>query len=297
VEISGRLRSTGVFDDFKVAIRSDLAFVEPTFKERQGIQVGLSQVNNEIYIQEARAGNNYVRLGTGSHVFTDNVDTDFRIVDDGFSISLYLNGAVNPALMVSSAFRVGDKCVFYNREFNESRSELDFLDIHVPEVEILPAWTHAASACVVDEDSVGKFEFANADFKFRGTNLSTVATGTGALIPITARCNVVNPFDERNPDWNRLVVGYQDSNGTNAQNGAIVRLKRISRPSGAVFVEATFSSNDQSATNRTERSIPVNHEWDFLRNEYFVQIELTRGSAADSVSVFSLRLTRVEPLP
>lgn len=157
--------------------------------------------------------------------------------------------------------------------------------------ELLPAWTCVGSACTVDEDSLGKFEFANADFKFRGTNVSSTVAQSGALVPITARCNVTNPLDTDNPDWNRLFVGYQDTNGTNSQNGVVVRLKRINRPSGTVFDVATFNSNLQNTTNRTEKSITLNHDWNFLANEYFLQIELTRGSINNSATVFSLRLT------
>jgi hypothetical protein len=292
LEVSGRFKFTGTSDDFGIIIRSDLSFLDTTYYERQGIAIGFSQLNNNVNMGAIGQG---VLLGIVSHTFTNNVDTDFRIVDDGFQIRLYLNNSPNPILTRSSTFRKGYKCAIYNREANGTRVELDFITIEgTSEEEFLPAWTHVGSACTVDEDSLGKFEFVNADFKFKGTNVSPPSVG--GLLPITARCNVVNPLDAENPDWNRLVVGYQDSNGTNGQNGAIVRLKRINRPGGSLATIATFNSDSFSSINRAEASIPFNHAWDFLRNEYFIQIELYRGNTNNQISVYSLRLVHAEPV-
>jgi hypothetical protein len=87
-------------------------------------------------------------------------------------------------------------------------------------VESLPAWTHTASSCAVDDDTLNRYVVNAADFIH-----SPIHTGA-----IVARCNVVNPLDNSNPLWNTLIVGYQDPDGTGPAYQVVVRLLRFTSP-------------------------------------------------------------------
>jgi hypothetical protein len=160
--------------------------------------------------------------------------------------------------------------------------------------EILPAWTQTASSCAVDESALSKFQFNLADFSYKGTETSDVLnTSLGPITqPIVARCNVVNPLDSGNPSWNALIVGYQDPDGTGTAHSVRVRLYRVSRHNGTAYQVAVFSSNSSSATGRTEGLTEFSHTFDFLNNEYFVQMELIRQNTNQNPVIYHVRLTR-----
>lgn len=163
--------------------------------------------------------------------------------------------------------------------------------------EFLPAWTHTASSCAVDEDSLVKYQVNAANFTFESTEISD--PGLFGPIPIIARCNVLNPLDAGNPVWDALVVGYRDPDGTGTAHRATARLFRVSRPTGNVFQVAAFNSNTNAVniTTRTEGLVQFNHTFDFLNNEYFVQIELVRTSTSLNPQAFSVRLTDADEVP
>lgn len=165
--------------------------------------------------------------------------------------------------------------------------------------EFLPAWTHTASSCAVDESALNKYQFSLADFSFKGTETSDVLYWIGAPIaqPIVARCNVVNPLDSGDPDWNALIVGYQDPDGTSTAHSVRARLYRVSRPTGTVSQVAAFDSNSSSTTTRTEKQVIFSHSFDFLNNEYFVQMELIRQNTNQNPVIYSARLTKAVPVP
>lgn len=156
-------------------------------------------------------------------------------------------------------------------------------------VESLPAWTHTASACSPDEAALPKYAFSNADFSFNSTTISDVG-GFGLPIPIVVRCNVLNPLDAGNPVWNSMFVGYQDPDGTGITYQVIARLKRLSRATGGIATIATFNSNLSSNTARGEGLVTFSHTFDFLRNEYFVEILISRIDKRANPVAYMVRL-------
>ena len=166
-------------------------------------------------------------------------------------------------------------------------------------VESVPAWTAAASTCAPDEGAIGKYGFSYGDFFFNGSAVSN--TSTIGLVPITVRCNVANPLDVRgsepaNPNWDALIVGFQDPDGKAANAGMLTRLVRISRPTGAPSIVATLNSNGDALTTRHERFVQFNASaLDFSKYEYFVEIYLYRASTAvASPRVYSVRLANID---
>jgi hypothetical protein len=155
-------------------------------------------------------------------------------------------------------------------------------------VEFLPVWTHVASACAVDEEFPGKYAFSSSDFTFKGNEISHLG-----VLPIVVRCNIVNPLDEGNPNWDTLIVGYRDPDGTADNHRVTVRLRRLARPTGTTSTIATFTSNSSSVTTRTENSVGFSHAWDFLKNEYYVEIELIRKNTTARPLAYMVRLAKI----
>jgi hypothetical protein len=158
-------------------------------------------------------------------------------------------------------------------------------------IEIPPFWTHVASACSVDESALSKYAFNLADFGFATGKVSDIG-GFGLPIPIFARCNVLNPLDTGDPLWNTLIVGYQDPDGTAPKYQVLVRLRRVSRSTGGISTMATFNSNLTTLTTRGERSVNVAGPFDFLHNEYFVEIGVARTDTLGNPIVYMVRLER-----
>ena len=166
-------------------------------------------------------------------------------------------------------------------------------------VEYGPYWTAAASTCSPDEGAISKYGFSSGDFYFNGSAVSNPSVVGPA--PITVRCNVTNFLDVRgsepaNPNWDALIVGFQDPDGKASNAGMLTRLVRISRPTGAVSIVATLNSNTDALTTRHERFAQFNASAiDFRNYEYFVEIHLYRTSTAvASPRVYSLRLANID---
>ncbi len=164
--------------------------------------------------------------------------------------------------------------------------------------EFLPAWTHVASACAVDEASLSKFASSGPNFTFMGTNISDIGR---APIPIIARCNVLNPLDGGNPQWSALIVGFDDPDATGAVHRVTAALRRVSRFTGSVSTVASFNSNGNNLlsnpSGRREALVQFNHNFDFEGNEYYVELGLTRTATSGNPVVYSARLTRAQPVP
>ena len=174
--------------------------------------------------------------------------------------------------------------------------------VHAQCVELLPSWTHTASSCAVDEASLTKYQFNNADFSFKGSETSdNTPTIPSVPVPIIVRCNVLNPLDDSvNPVWNRLFIGYQDPDGTGTGSRVRALLRRVHRQTGAATTVATFDSNNSIVTTRGEAFAVVSPtKFDFRGYEYFVQIELTRrftGLSSNPLA-FKARLEHIQCIP
>jgi hypothetical protein len=175
-----------------------------------------------------------------------------------------------------------------------------------------PAWTHTASSCAMDPQSLSKVALANADFSFQSNAFSdplnidvfgVVGGGGGGVTvgyePIIARCNVLNPLDEDptniDPSWNALIVGYQDPDGTGLETNVTAKLIRVGRNNGTVSTVATFDSNKSNDKTRTEELVFLTQPIDFRHHEYYVQLELLRTPFATHQipAVYSVRLVNV----
>jgi hypothetical protein len=76
-------------------------------------------------------------LASSDFLIEANTDYDFKIVDDGYNISVYMNNSVAPVLAVGTSVDYGDTVQFSNRSQMHSgpppyNMELDYITI-VPE--------------------------------------------------------------------------------------------------------------------------------------------------------------------
>jgi hypothetical protein len=190
--------------------------------------------------------------------------------------------------------------------------------------EGLPAWTQTASSCAIDEGSTSKYEFNNAKFRFKGTNISDAASvvSTTAVVggvstapqPIVVRCNVAPLYDYvpavpagpndlfgvpaswKSVSWGTLIVGYQDPDGKGTATQVKAILRKVDRTTLTETSITTFDSNSFSDTALTENYKQFTHTFDFLKYEYYVEIDLVRTKAnVATPQAVSVRLTNGAP--
>lgn len=141
-------------------------------------------------------------------------------------------------------------------------------------------WTAVGSTAVIDEGSLGIFQFGT-------TNLTYNAAGS--LNPIVARYNVTNTFGgatSDTPPWAFLEMGYLD---TNPQVAVQATLFRVDPCTGVQTALCTVASTDAttSVCKRCQFTAGIN----FATNLYYVQVTLTRTSAAvPAPQLFTLRI-------
>ena len=191
----------------------------------------------------------------------------------------------------------------------------------------LPAWSSTASSCSVDESSTGRYEFSGAQFRYKGDKISpasrmastaggittggiVIGIGTG-LQPITVRCNVTPIYDYvpavpaapgdfvgtnaywKSADWNTLIVGYTDPDGISTKTQVTASLRKLNRATLTESVIAVFNSNTSANAVANEDVKQFTHSFDFLHNEYYVEINLTRQDATVATPVaYSVRLAK-----
>lgn len=129
IEVKGRFKFTGTEDFFQVVIRSDLALA-PTYAEKYGIQIKFSDNGQNVRIVEYSPTNIVDIAPLTLFNFVGNTDYDFRITDDGNTVRCYITNSTTPFLEGSSLYRAGNKFSMYNREFGNSRSEVDFIQVN-----------------------------------------------------------------------------------------------------------------------------------------------------------------------
>ena len=162
------------------------------------------------------------------------------------------------------------------------------------------AWTHVASACTPDDDSI--------DYEFDGAGVSFPGSVTG---DITLRCNVTNVMDPDFP-WHILEVVYRDPDGSGTTNQVKVTLHKVSldgtaedvvtvidpvtrrpRSFGDPSLIATLDSNTgTSSTSSTQvRTVGFNHSFNFAENAYYVKITVKRNEGSTTnPAAFVVRL-------
>jgi hypothetical protein len=182
--------------------------------------------------------------------------------------------------------------------------------------DTLPAWTATASSCSTDENTAGKYEFAGAQFRFLGSNVSNASTGSLIPVyqPITVRCNVApvhdyvpatttpapdpggiaitTPADWVSANWNAMIVSYKDPDGMGTGAQFTATLKKINRTTFAESTVASFNSNTKAVLTASQDVKTFSQVIDFSKFEYYVEINLVRTSAAVATPVaYSVRLT------
>lgn len=168
---------------------------------------------------------------------------------------------------------------------------------------ILPsqgAWTHVASACTPDDDTV--------DYQMSGAGVSFPGEITGEII---LRCNITNVMD---PDllWTALEVVYRDPDGAGTANQVQASLHKVGLDGTAeTFITvidpvtrrprsvsdpsllATFDSNTVASATSTAQvhTVGVGHVFDFANNAYYVKIKIKRAAGSTTnPAAFVVRL-------
>jgi hypothetical protein len=141
-------------------------------------------------------------------------------------------------------------------------------------------WTTAASACVPDESSHGTYTLEQARFEFLGAN-------TGEIV---ARCNITNPFDAVNPLWDCMSITYDDPDGFFSQYRVRVQLRLARDTTGASQTITTFDSNLVADDNPELHCFA--HDFNFLRNAYYLTVILDREDAQATPRIMRVRLFR-----
>ncbi len=154
-------------------------------------------------------------------------------------------------------------------------------------------WTHVGAAAAIDDPHRHKYNTTGGHLKFKGNY-----TGW-----IYARCNVTNPLDNGNPDWNSIEVVFRDQDGAGSKYQVVATLYRVSPTSGAVRWIAKFDSNAagaSAATDSTQRS----HAYfrttssgfeslNFSYFAYYVALAIYRADTDKNPRIYSVRLGKV----
>ena len=142
-------------------------------------------------------------------------------------------------------------------------------------------WTHAVSACVVDDDDVAEYA--------AGTTILVHRAGvTGNIV---TRCNVVDV--DFGPGSTSLQLVYVDPDGPATAYSVTARLRSIAN-TGASTTIATVSSNAGPASAAQQlRSVGFNHVFDFYNNAYIVEVIVTRFDTLRTPSASIVRIVGV----
>ena len=142
LDIRGSFEFTGdLSDNFVVVTRTDGTVNGSNGGLNNGIYVvfsinGFGNPGN-ILIQDGQLS----RLGYGAFTFTKNIFYNFRVVDNGQSITGYVNDLANPLFSIATSQSYGQHIGFFNRERTASTDDivnLDFLSVTaVPEPGVL----------------------------------------------------------------------------------------------------------------------------------------------------------------
>lgn len=122
IEIRGRFAFVGgTYDQFQISLRSDGVLVPPYYPFQNNVYVGLNMRGGDDGNQSGQR-NIYLAVGSSPVVITNfafvkDVYYDFRIVDDGSRISLYLANATTPIASAVTSDRSGYKIGLENRGY------------------------------------------------------------------------------------------------------------------------------------------------------------------------------------
>ncbi len=198
IEIRGRFAFTGgTYDQFAIGLRSDGAIIAPYFPFHTPVGVQFSRRGGDDGDQTGQR-NVYLTTGVGRPAvianFTFQIGTyyDFRIVDDGYLISVFLNNSTTAIVSGASVEREGYKVAFENRGFVPFFPLFDN-QVRLDSLSILAA---PAPPTITSQSNTGTVaEGENVSFSVGAASASTVTyqwykdgialgNGTGATLDL-----------------------------------------------------------------------------------------------------------------
>ena len=125
--LEGRFVISGAtYDTLKFALRTDGTFTNAFGESANGVVVRFNTSQNwDGYSEVSIADSN----GISEIYLTVNIGTpyDFKLVDTGSSVAIYLDNLATPVLSRNTSIRDGNSFSIYNRELSGNVSKLDFL--------------------------------------------------------------------------------------------------------------------------------------------------------------------------
>ncbi len=141
IDITGRFAFTGgSYDQFQINLRTNGVLLSPYYNFQNNIYVGFNRRGGD---DGNQTGLNNLTLAAGvntpgvlgNFTFLDNVFYDFRVLDTGTSISVFIGDLNNPLLSVNTTERTGNLLGIENRGFvpffptYDNAVKLDFIQI------------------------------------------------------------------------------------------------------------------------------------------------------------------------
>lgn len=181
IEVRGRFGFFGgTYDSFHIALRTDGTLVPPYYPFQSGVGVQFNRRGGDDGDQTGQR-NIYLTFGAGrpavitNFTFAQNTYYDFRLVDDGDRLTLYLNNLSTPIASGQVSERGGNKVGMNNRGFvpwwplYDNQVRLESISITTPSpVIVAPLITSNPAAITVVEG--------------QSATLGTIATGTAPLL-------------------------------------------------------------------------------------------------------------------
>jgi len=137
-------------------------------------------------------------------------------------------------------------------------------------------WTAVASTGVLDESAAGIYAAGTTDLGY---------SPVGSLAPIVARYNVTNTWSTDTPPWTILELGYFDNSAASAVNAVLFKVDPCTGSQTVVCSVTSFDSAS-STCNSCQFAAGIN----FATNLYYVQVTITRNTAAVSPKALTLRI-------
>jgi hypothetical protein len=142
-EITGDFTMLNDDEHFNIDFRSNLTPETDTpYYELEGIYVQFSNDGDQISIQEVTP-TQFIFLAETNYTLTTGTDYSFAITDDGYNITLAVDGV--DLLTASSSYDPGANIAFYSREFPDTGTEIHDITISSVPDSGLGLWTVAAT--------------------------------------------------------------------------------------------------------------------------------------------------------
>ncbi len=145
--------------------------------------------------------------------------------------------------------------------------------------QVNPVWTAVASTGAIDEASAGIYAVGPTQLGYLPASAS--------LNTIVSRYNVTNLAGFQNPPWTTLELGYFD-NAVGSQVSAT--LWQVRPCNGAQAALCTVTSVDSNTATCNKCSLPTGAAFDFNQFLYYVEVRVSRSTAALQPLAYTLRI-------